>query len=63
MKTKKDKAAYDIEYQKTHMTRISLWLNNEKDKEIIDWLNQSESTKSETIKNVIRKHLLDSKGE
>ena len=45
------------------MTRISLWLNNEKDKEIIDWLNQSESSKSETIKNVIRNHLLNSKGE
>ena len=63
MKTKKDKAMYDIEYQKTHMTRISLWLNNEKDKEIIDWLNQSDSSKSETIKNVIRNHLLNSKGE
>ena len=30
MQSKKDKAQYDMEYQRTHMKRVTLWFNIEK---------------------------------
>ena len=50
MQSKKDKAQYDMEYQRTHMKRVTLWFNIEKDADILDWLDQCDTSKSETIK-------------
>ena len=30
MQSKKDKAQYDMKYQRTHMKRVTLWFNIEK---------------------------------
>lgn len=57
MRSKVDKAAYDMNYQKNHMSRVTVWFNLDKDKEILEWLNQSGQSKSELIKNALRNEM------
>ncbi len=57
MKSKADKAAYDMNYQKNHMSRVTVWFNLDKDKDILDWLNQSDLSKSELIKKALRNEM------
>jgi hypothetical protein len=57
MKSKADKATYDMNYQKNHMSRVTVWFNLEKDKQLLDWLNQSGQTKSELIKQALRNEM------
>ena len=47
MKSKQDKAQYDMNYQKNKMSRITLWFNLDKDADLIEWLNHSKTSKSE----------------
>ena len=57
MKSKADKATYDMNYQKNHMSRVTVWFNLEKDRDIIDWINQSGHSKSELIKQSLRNEM------
>jgi DNA repair ATPase RecN len=57
MKSKAEKATYDMNYQKNHMSRVTVWFNLDKDKEILEWLNQSGLSKSELIKNALRNEM------
>ena len=41
MRSKNDKAKYDMDYQKSKMTRVTVWFNLDKDKDIISWLDKS----------------------
>ena len=62
MQNKKNKAQYDMQYQKTHMKRLTLWFNIEKDKDILDWLEQVDTSKSEAIKSLIRESITSGNG-
>lgn len=62
MKTKANKAAYDMDYQKTHMKRVTVWFNLEKDREILEWFERSELSKSELIKQALRNAIKQSGG-
>lgn len=62
MQSKKDKAQYDMEYQRTHMKRVTLWFNIEKDADILNWLDQCDTSKSETIKSALRKVIASTQG-
>ncbi|MBP3870810.1 MAG: hypothetical protein J6E46_07525 [Faecalicoccus sp.] len=57
MKSKTDKSTYDMNYQKNHMSRVTVWFNLEKDKDLLDWLNQSGKPKSELIKQSLRNEM------
>ena len=57
MKSKADKATYDMNYQKNHMSRVTVWFNLDKDKQLLDWLNQSGQSKSELIKQALRNEM------
>ena len=57
MKSKADKASYDMNYQKNHMSRVTVWFNLEKDKQLLNWLNHSGQTKSELIKQALRNEM------
>ena len=57
MKSKADKAAYDMNYQKNHMSRVTVWFNLDKDKDIIEWLNRTGQSKSELIKQSLRNEM------
>ena len=57
MKSKADKATYDMDYQKNHMSRVTVWFNLDKDKQVLDWLNQSGQSKSELIKQALRNEM------
>jgi hypothetical protein len=57
MKSKADKATYDMNYQKNHMSRVTVWFNLEKDKDILEWINQSGRSKSEMIKQSMRNEM------
>jgi hypothetical protein len=57
MRSKVDKSAYDMNYQKNHMSRVTVWFNLDKDKEILEWLNQSGQSKSELIKDALRNEM------
>lgn len=57
MKSKVDKATYDMNYQKNHMSRVTVWFNLDKDKQLLDWLNQSGQSKSELIKQALRNEM------
>lgn len=57
MQSKIDKAAYDMEYQKTHMTRVTVWFNLEKDSDLLGWMNTQNVSKSELIKNALRQKM------
>ena len=62
MRSKNDKAKYDRDYQKSKMTRVTVWLNLDKDKDIVSWLDKSETSKSETIKKALRNEMKRSEG-
>ena len=62
MRSKNDKAKYDMDYQKSKMTRVTVWLNLDKDKDIVSWLDKSETSKSETIKKALRNEMKRSEG-
>lgn len=53
MRSKNDKAKYDMDYQKSKMTRVTVWFNLDKDKDIISWLDKSKASKSEIIKKAL----------
>ena len=53
-KSKEEKSKYDQEYQKTHMRRIGVWFNLEKDKDLIDWFESRDESVSSYIKSLIR---------
>ena len=57
MKSKNDKAKYDMDYQKSRMTRVTVWFNLDKDKDIISWLDKSKASKSEIIKKALRNEM------
>lgn len=52
-----DKAKYDMDYQKNHKSRMTLWFNNDKDSDILEWLESVEINKSEYIRDLIRKDM------
>ena len=57
MRSKNDKAKYDMDYQKSKMTRVTVWFNLDKDKDIISWLDKSKAAKSEIIKKALRNEM------
>lgn len=57
MRSKNDKARYDMDYQKSKMTRATVWFNLDKDKDIISWLDKSKASKSEIIKKALRNEM------
>lgn len=57
MRSKNDKARYDMDYQKSKMTRVTVWFNLDKDKDIISWLDKSKASKSELIKKALRNEM------
>lgn len=57
MRSKNDKARYDMDYQKSKMTRVTVWFNLDKDKDIIPWLDKSKASKSELIKKALRNEM------
>lgn len=57
MRSKNDKAKYDMDYQKSKMTRVTVWFNLDKDKDIISWLDKSKVSKSEIIKKALRNEM------
>ena len=57
MRSKNDKAKYDMDYQKNRMTRVTVWFNLGKDKDIISWLDKSKASKSEIIKKALRNEM------
>lgn len=57
MRSKNDKAKYDMDYQKSRMTRVTVWFNLYKDKDIISWLDKSKASKSEIIKKALRNEM------
>ena len=62
MRSKNDKAKYDMDYQKSKMTRVTVWFNLDKDKDIVSWLDKSETSKSEIIKKALRNEMNRSEG-
>lgn len=57
MRSKNDKAKYDMDYQKSKMTRVTVWFNLDKDKDIVSWLDKSETSKSKMIKKALRNEM------
>lgn len=57
MRSKNDKARYDMDYQKSKMTKVTVWFNLDKDKDIISWLDKSKASKSEIIKKALRNEM------
>lgn len=57
MKTKAEKVKYDMDYQKSHMSRVTVWFNLEKDKDILDLFRESNQSKSELIKRALRNEI------
>ena len=55
--SKFDKSKYDMDYQKNHKTRMTLWFNNYKDKDILSWFDEVEINKSEYIRDLIRQDM------
>ena len=52
-----DKAKYDMDYQKSHKTRMTLWFNNDKDADILEWLSGINMNKSEYLRSLIRQDM------
>lgn len=46
-----------MDYQKSKMTRVTVWFNLDKDKDIISWLDKSKASKSEIIKKALRNEM------
>ena len=44
------------------MKRVTLWFNIEKDADILEWLDQSDTSKSEAIKSALRKVIASTQG-
>lgn len=59
MLDKQKKSVYDQNYQKSHMKRLTVWFNKEKDANIIAYLDSADS-KSELVKQCIRKQMYNS---
>lgn len=59
MLDKQKKSVYDQNYQKSHMKRLTVWFNKEKDADIIAYLDSADS-KSELVKQCIRKQMNNS---
>ena len=59
MLDKQKKSVYDQNYQKSHMKRLTVWFNNVKDADIIAFLDSADS-KSELVKQCIRKQMMNS---
>ena len=59
MLNKQKKSVYDQNYQKSHMKRLTVWFNKEKDADIIAYLDSADS-KSELVKQCIRKQMNNS---
>ena len=57
MKTKEEKSKYDQEYQRTYKERVTVWFNKEKDKDLIDAMINSGMSKTEFIKDIMRRYL------
>ena len=57
MRTKEEKSKYDQEYQKAYKERVTVWFNKEKDKDLIDAMENSSLSKTEFIKDIMRKYL------
>ena len=57
MRSNNDKAKYDMDYQKSKMTRVTVWFNLDKDKDIISWLDKSKASKSKIIKKALRNEM------
>ena len=55
--TRFNKVKYDMDYQKNHKTRMTLWFNNGKDGDILEWLNEVPVNKSEYIRDLIRQDM------
>ena len=51
-----------MDYQKSKMTRVTVWFNLDKDKDIISWLDKSETSKSEMIKKALRNEMNRNEG-
>ena len=62
MRSKNDKAKYDMDYQKSKMTRVTVWFNLDKDKDIVSWLDKSKASKSEIIKKALRNEMNRNEG-
>lgn len=62
MLNKQKKSVYDQNYQKSHMKRLTVWFNKEKDADIIAYLDSADS-KSELVKQCIRKQMNNSRKE
>ena len=62
MRSKNDKVKYDMDYQKSKMTRVTVWFNLDKDKDIVSWLDKSETSKSEMIKKALRNEMNRNEG-
>ena len=56
MLDKQKKSVYDQNYQKSHMKRLTVWFNKEKDADIIAYLDSADS-KSDFVKQCIRKQM------
>lgn len=52
-----------MEYQKTYMTRVTVWFNKEKDADILEWMKLSGKSKSECIKAAIRNQMKSTETE
>ncbi len=50
------KKEYDINYHRTHLKRIVLNLNKEKDKDILDYLSKQTNVQG-TLKSLIREQI------
>lgn len=59
MLDKQKKSVYDQNYQKSHMKRLTVWFNKEKDADIIAYLDSADS-KSDLVKQCIRKQMNNS---
>ena len=46
-----------MDYQKNKMTRVTVWFNLDKDKDIISSLDKSKASKSEIIKKALRNEM------
>ena len=55
--SKFNKSEYDMDYQKNHKSSMTLWFNNDKDEDILSWLNEVEMNKSEYIRDLIRQDM------
>ena len=56
-RSKEEKSKYDQNYQKSHMKRISIWFNLEKDKDLLDRLESQPDPVAAYIKALIREDL------